>query len=301
MAKKTWDASDISDQTGRGVIVTGSTSGIGKEAARVLAGKGAEVTLAVRNIEKGKKVAEEFTREFPGAKVDVRPLDLTSLDSVRSFAEQYTNDHDSLDILINNAGIMMCPFAKTADGFEIQMGTNHLGHFALTGLLLPLLTKTSGSRIVNISSGAHNFGNIDFDDLNWENRSYNTQRAYGDSKLANLYFTFELARKLKAHGDTPKVTAAHPGWTATELQRHAGLFERLNFLFAQKVDRGTLPTLRAATDDTAQPGDYFGPNGFMEFRGDPVKVDSSARSKEQLKAERLWTLSEELTGVTFSI
>jgi NAD(P)-dependent dehydrogenase (short-subunit alcohol dehydrogenase family) len=299
MANTKWTNDNIPSQEGKIIIVTGSTSGLGKEAARVLAGKGAHVILAVRNIPKGEKVAEEIRQEFPKAEVKVMKLDLGSLKSVKSFADDFKKAYDKLDILINNAGIMMCPYAKTEDGFEIQMGTNHLGHFALTGHLMPLLKKTKGSRIVATSSMGHKMGNIDFDDLHWETRKYNTNRAYGDSKLANLYFTYELVRKLKNDHNTPMVVAAHPGVTATELTRHSKFFQVFNIFFSQKVAVGTLPTLRAATDPDAQPGDYFGPRGFMEMVGHPVKVESNALSKDEKKAQQLWTLSEELTGVEY--
>lgn len=300
MSTEKWTSENIPDQKGRVAIITGSTSGLGKEAARVLAGKNALVILAVRNVKKGEGVVNEIKREFPNADVKVKELDLASLESVKGFGESIQNDYDRLDILINNAGVMMCPYSKTRDGFEIQIGTNHLGHFALTGHLLPLLKKTEGSRIVNLSSFGHKMGNIDFSDLNWEKRKYNTQRAYGDSKLANLYFTYELARKLEGDGNNPKVTAAHPGWTATELQRHAGFVRFLNNFFAQGVDMGTLPTLRAAIDSNAKSGDYFGPKKHFEMHGNPVKVKSNERSHDKQAALRLWQLSEELTGVRYN-
>jgi NAD(P)-dependent dehydrogenase (short-subunit alcohol dehydrogenase family) len=294
-----WDASNISNQSGRVVIITGATSGIGKEAARVLGGKNATVIIAVRNVRKGQAVADEIQKEFAAAELKVLELDLASLQSVRAFAEAFAQEYDRLDVLINNAGIMMCPYAKTADGFEIQMGTNHFGHFALTGLLLPLLNKTAGSRIVTLSSGAHAWGNLDFTDLSWESRKYDTNRAYGDSKLANLLFTYELARRLKSNGNHPVVTAAHPGYTKTELQRHSGLWSFLNNFLAQGVEMGTLPTLRAGFDDQAQPGDYFGPAGFLEMRGPAVEVKSSGRSHDEEAGRKLWELSEKLTGVRF--
>lgn len=181
------------------------------------------------------------------------------------------------------------------------MGTNHLGHFALTGLLMPLLEETEGSRVVALSSGAHSMGNIDLSDLNWEKRNYNTQRAYGDSKLANLYFTYELAQRLGDNGNNPRVTAAHPGWTATDLQRHSGIFRFLNQFFAQNVEMGALPTLRAAFDEEAQPGDFFGPEGMFHMRGYPVVQDSSELSHDQEIAKRLWDVSEDLTNVRFDL
>jgi NAD(P)-dependent dehydrogenase (short-subunit alcohol dehydrogenase family) len=299
MSQTKWDASRIPDQKGRVIIVTGSTSGIGKETARILAKKNSTVILAVRNVEKGKGVAAEIRQEYPTADVAVRELDLSSLESVSAFAKGINRDYDRLDILINNAGIMMCPYSTTQDGFDIQMGTNHLGHFALTGRLMPLLEKTEGSRIVALSSGAHAMGDIDLTDLNWEERSYNTQRAYGDSKLANLYFTYELARRLESNGNNPRVTAAHPGWTATDLQRHSGLMRFANLFFAQNVAMGALPTLRAAFDEDANQGDFFGPEGMFHMRGYPVVQDSSERSHDGDMARELWKASEEMTGVTY--
>lgn len=299
MSKTRWDASDIPNQNGRVVVVTGSSSGIGKEAARVLAGKNASVIIAVRNVNKGQSVADEIRNEHATADVSVRELDLANLESVKAFARSIVKDYDRLDILINNAGIMACPYLKTDDGFEIQFGTNHLGHFALTGHLLPLLKKTIGSRIVVVSSLAHRGGNLDFSDLNWNNRKYNTRKAYYDSKLANLYFAYELARKLEREGNNPKVTVAHPGWTATELQRHSGIFRFLNKIFAQDVSMGALPTLRAAIDEDASPGEYFGPGGYFEMRGHPVRVDSNTRSHDVDTARELWKQSEEMTGVEY--
>lgn len=257
------------------------------------------VILAVRNVQKGQGVADEIRQKYPATDVAVRELDLASLESVRAFVKTFIRDHDRLDVLINNAGIMMCPYSKTRDGFEIQMGTNHLGHFALTGLLMPLLEKTEGSRIVALSSGAHAMGSIDLSDLNWEERNYNTQRAYGDSKLANLYFTYELARRLESNGNNPRVTAAHPGWTATDLQRHSGLMRFMNVFLAQNVEMGALPTLWAAFDEDAKAGDFFGPEGMFHMRGYPVVQDSSELSHDEHMARELWRVSEEMTGVRY--
>lgn len=299
MANSKWNTNNIADQSGKVVVITGATSGLGKEAARVFAEKGASVIMAVRNTQKGELVVAEFKKAMPNAKIEVRKLDLGSLDSVKSFSKEIINSHKQLDILINNAGVMTCPFSKTEDGFEIQMGTNHLGHFALTGLLMPLLKSTKGSRIVATSSIAHRQGNIDFDDINWEKRKYSTTKAYGDSKIANLYFVYELARKLKDDPNAPVVTAAHPGWTSTELQRHSLMFRILNPLFSQNVENGVLPTLRAATDENAKPGVFFGPSGFQELKGAPIVVKSNEISYNQVNAKRLWDLSEKMTGIQF--
>jgi len=299
MSRTKWDASDIPNQNGRVIVTTGSSSGIGKEAARVLAGKNASVIIAVRNVTKGQSVADAIRNEYTTADVSVRELDLANLESVKAFAQSIIKDYDHLDILINNAGVMACPYSKTHDGFEIQFGTNHLGHYALTGHLLPLLKKTNESRVVVMSSLAHKGGNLDFSDLNWDNRKYNTHKAYCDSKLANLYFAYELARKLEGEGNNPKITVAHPGWTATELQRYSRIFSFLNKIFAQGVSMGALPILRAAIDEDASPGEYFGPGKYFEMRGHPVRVDSNARSHDTNAAHQLWKQSEEMTGVKY--
>jgi NAD(P)-dependent dehydrogenase (short-subunit alcohol dehydrogenase family) len=299
MSNEKWTAENIADQKGRVAIVTGSSSGIGFEAARVLANKHAQIVIAVRNLDKGKKAAEKILAQNKAADVRVMELDLADLNSVAKFAENFKKAYSRLDLLINNAGVMIPPFSKTADGFELQFGTNHLGHFALTAQLLEVLINTKDARIVNVSSGAHKAGKLDFDDLAWEKRSYSAWRAYGDSKLANLYFTYELDRKLKENNLELITTAAHPGWTATELQRHTGLVEFLNGIFAMDVSQGALPTLRAATEDGLKGAEYFGPDGFMEMRGFPVRVPSNELSKDAGIAKRLWEVSENLTGVKF--
>jgi len=299
MEHQKWDGNNIPDQKGRIAIVTGSSSGIGFEAARALASKNATVIIAVRNMEKGKSAADKIRVLHKNADVHVMELDLANLESVRSFAKAFKDKFNKLDLLINNAGVMIPPYSKTKDGFELQFGTNHLGHFALTGLLIDLLKSTKDSRIVNVASTAHKYGNIDFNDLNWEKRKYKAWRAYGDSKISNLYFTYELQRKLEEEKSTVKVTAAHPGWTATELQRHSRVFEFMNGFFAMKPWQGALPTLRAATDDAAQSGDYFGPDGWQEWRGYPKKVESNALSYDKTIAAKLWDVSESLTGIKF--
>lgn len=299
MSKSKWNGTNIPNQEGKVVIITGATSGLGKEATKVLSGKNATVIMAVRNTKKGETVAQEIKKSFPNATIDVRKLELNSLKSIDAFAKSVTANYDRLDILINNAGVMACPFSKTEDGFEIQMGVNHLGHFALTGHLMPLLKKTKSARIVATSSLAHRQGDINFEDINWEKRDYATGKAYGDSKIANLYFAYELARKFKGDSNAPMVTVAHPGWTSTDLQRHSLFFRVLNPVFSQNVENGTLPTLRAAIDDTAQSGDYFGPSGFMEAKGAPVVVKSNSLSHDEAKAKLLWKVSEEMTGVRY--
>ncbi|MEH1940881.1 MAG: SDR family NAD(P)-dependent oxidoreductase [Nostoc sp.] len=300
MTNEKWNAENILSQKGRVAIVTGSSSGIGYETARVLANKQASVIIAVRNLDKGNKALTKILQQNQDADVKVMELDLANLASVKNFAENFKKNYLRLDLLINNAGVMIPPYSKTMDGFELQFGTNHLGHFALTGQLLELSIGTEGSRIVNVSSGAHTIGKIDFDDLNWEKRSYAKWKAYGDSKLANLYFTYELDRKLKDNGIDTLVTASHPGWTATELQRTSGgIVEYLNGILAQDITMGALPTLRAAIEAGLKGAEYFGPNGFMEMRGYPIKVESNELSKDRAIAKKLWEVSEKLTGVKF--
>lgn len=299
MSSKNWSTQNIPDQNGKVVIVTGATSGLGKEATKVLSQKGATIIMAARNIEKAKKVRDEIIKINPTAKIDIKSLDLSSLESIKLFADDFLKSYNQLDILINNAGIMYCPYSKTKDGFEMQMGTNHLGPYALTAQLMPLLINTANSRIVNTASLAHLTGNIDFEDINWENRKYKTMQAYADSKIANLYFHYELAQKLNGQKNAPLIIAAHPGWTKTELDRHIGLVGIMSSIIGQKVEMGVLPTLRAATDPQALSGDYFGPDGFREMRGNPVKVKSNAMSLNAQKAEQLWILSEKLTGIKY--
>lgn len=299
MSNKNWSQQNIPDQKGKVVLITGATSGLGKEAAKVFAEKGATVIMPVRNTGKAKLVREEILKINPNASIDIRNLDLSSLNSVQLFAEEFSKSYNQLDILINNAGIMYCPYSKTQDGFEIQMGTNHLGPYALTSQLMPLLMKSAKSRIVNTASLAHLTGNIDFEDINWENRKYKTMQAYADSKIANLYFHYALAKKLESQKNAPLVIAAHPGWTKTELDRHIGIVGIISSIIGQKAEKGVLPTLRAATDPDAKSGDYFGPDGFREMRGNPVKVKSNSMSLNVKKAEQLWTISEKLTGIKY--
>jgi NAD(P)-dependent dehydrogenase (short-subunit alcohol dehydrogenase family) len=300
-SERQWNSEQLQDQRGRIAVVTGASSGIGMEAARILAQRNARVILAVRNVAKGKAVAESIRKQYAPADVGVRALELSSLDSIAAFADAFADEHKRLDILIDNAGVMMCPYAQTQDGFEIQFGTNHLGHFALTLQLLPLLQQTPGSRVVVVSSMAHRRGSLDFSDLNWTTRKYKTVQAYCDSKLANLYFTYELARKLKLQGNNPLVAAAHPGWTTTELQRHMGKLQFLNHIFGQGIAMGALPTLRAALDEEATLGDYYGPAKFFEQHGHPVIVKSTALSHDIDAARNLWQLSEEMTSTQYAV
>ena len=299
MKKENWNESNIPDQSGKIFIVTGTTSGLGEGTATVLARKNATVIMAARNIKKAESVANEILEENKNAKIDIQELDLSSLESVNNFSTSINKKYKALDCLINNAGIMACPYSKTKDGFEIQMGTNHLGHFALTGQLISLLKKTPNSRVVNVSSIAHTSGNIDFDDLNWEKRKYRTWSAYSDSKLANLYFTYELSRKLEKDKGNPIILASHPGWTATDLQRYSGVANFMNIFLGQKVKVGTLGGIRAATDPTAKSNDYFGSPSMGGMKGYPVLVMSNELSYNTDNAKKLWKLSEELTGVCY--
>lgn len=300
-----WTAANIPDQTGRIAVITGSNTGLGYETAAALAARGAHVVMAVRNLEKGKEAAARISAATPGAQLSLQELDLTSLASIRAAAEQLRSDYDRIDLLINNAGVMYTPKSTTQDGFEMQFGTNHLGHFAFTGLLLDRLLPVDGSRVVTVSSIGHRIrAAIHFDDLQWERR-YSRVGAYGQAKLANLLFTYELQRRLAARGTTTIAAAAHPGGSKTELMRNlprlvAAASVLVEPLF-QDADLGALPTLRAATDPAVQGGQYYGPDGFQETRGYPKIVASSAQSHDVELQRRLWTISEELTGVSFPV
>jgi NAD(P)-dependent dehydrogenase (short-subunit alcohol dehydrogenase family) len=301
-----WSAADVPDQSGRVAIVTGANSGLGYDTAAVLAGKGAHVVLAVRNLEKGKDAADRIKAASPNAVVALQELDLSSLDSVRKAADELRAAHPHIDLLINNAGLMYVPTRETtADGFEMQFGTNHLGHFALTGLLLDNMLSVDGSRVVTVSSVGHKFwflADIYFDDLQFE-RGYHRVKAYGQSKLANLMFTYELQRRLKLKGAPTVALAAHPGFSDTELMRYMPDFipEFVWKIGTQPADKGALPTLRAATDPDARGGQYYGPDGIGEVKGSPKVVGSSAQSRNEELQRRLWTVSEELTGVTYPV
>ncbi len=292
-----WTTDNIPDQSGKVAIVTGANSGIGYEAARALAHKGATTILACRNEQKGQAAVEQIMNEKPKGTAVLMLLDLGDLDSVRAFADEFQTRYNRLDLLINNAGVMIPPYGKTADGFEQQFGVNHLGHFALTGRLLDLLRRTPKARIVTVSSMMHMRGQINFADLNSE-KSYNRSAAYGQSKLANLLFTYELQRKLAAGANTIAV-AAHPGWAATNLQKNSGLINFMNRFLAQSAAMGALPTLRAATDPDVRGGEYYGPGGRFGSVGYPKQVQSNGRSHDQAVAAKLWAISEEMTGVHY--
>jgi NAD(P)-dependent dehydrogenase (short-subunit alcohol dehydrogenase family) len=288
-----WTPRDLPDQSGRTIVITGATSGIGRAAATELARAGARVVLAVRNMERGEQIAAGL-----GHGAEARPLDLTDLASVRAFAAGW---HGPIDVLINNAGVMAVPEGRTKDGFETQIGTNHLGHFALTGLLLPHVKD----RVVVLASGAHRMGRIDLEDLNWERRTYRRWPAYGQSKLANLLFVDELQRRLAAAGSPVRAVAAHPGYAATELQSRTGnalqnaLMALSNRLIAQSGERGAWPTLFAATQELPG-GAYIGPGGPGELRGSPAPASRSSAARDDELAHDLWALSERLTGVRYA-
>jgi NAD(P)-dependent dehydrogenase (short-subunit alcohol dehydrogenase family) len=289
MAK--WTAADLGDLSGRRFVVTGANSGLGACATRALAEHGASVVMACRNVAKAQRVAADIA-----GNTEVRALDLSELASVRAFAA----DVGEFDVLVNNAGIMAVPNGRTTDGFELQFGTNHLGHFALTGLLLPRIR----ARVITLSSSAHHLGRIDLDDPNWQRRRYSRWRAYGQSKLANLMFAYELQRRLAASRSAVISVAAHPGYASTDLQSHTqSLQDQLlaigNRVLAQSAEMGALPELYAAAAPEVVGGAYYGPDGPGQQRGHPRRVGSSRASRDEAVAARLWDLSEQLTGVSF--
>jgi len=303
-----WTTNDIPDLTGKVIIVTGANSGIGYEAALEFARKGGRTILACRSMDKAQAALSQIQAQVPNAQAEIMQLDLASQASIHAFAEAFNTNYDRLDLLINNAGIMMVPYGTTEDDFERQFGTNHLGHFALTGLLMDRILATPGARVVNISSTGHRMGSMDFDNLMYaQGEGYSPSRAYGRSKLANLLFTYELQRRFEALGADAMATAAHPGGSNTNLANHMQdrlLFKILMPISArmmQSAAMGALPTLRAAVDPQAQGGDYFGPGGFMEQRGYPVKVESNKDSHSAEDARRLWSVSEQLTGITYDM
>ena len=310
MASSPWTSNDIPNQRDKVAVVTGGNSGIGYEAALALAGKGARVILAVRSAEKGQAAVTAIQRAHPGAIAEVMALDLSNLSSVRRFAETFLQRFETLQLLINNAGVMALPFGRTADGFEMQFGTNHLGHFALTGLLMPAILATPGARVVVVSSGVHTAGTIDFDNLDGT-KSYSRWRAYSQSKLANLLFAYELQRRFTAASVDAITAGCHPGWAATNLQSAGArmdgsrfselLSDIANQLFAQSAAMGALPTLYAATAAEVNGCDYIGPTSLFGLRGAPGKIKSSQRSYDPAVAARLWQVSEQLTGVYYDL
>ncbi|WP_248516271.1 oxidoreductase [Salinarchaeum laminariae] len=304
-----WSLDDVPDQSGRTVVITGANSGLGLHATRAFASKGADVVMACRSVERGEQSKADMQADVPADRLTVERIDLSDLSSVDSFVEAFESDHDALDVLVNNAGIMAIPRQETAEGFEYQFGVNHLGHFALTAGLLNVLESTDGdARIVTQSSGLHTNGEIHFDDLQWED-SYDAWGAYAQSKLANVLFAYELDRRLDAAGSTVTSVACHPGYANTNLQRRGpemqGSTVRIwamkvaNALVAQSAKRGALPTLYAATDPAIAGGEYVGPGGLAGMRGAPEIQASSDLSYDESLATRLWEVSEELTGVEY--
>ena len=305
-----WTSEDMPELTGKIAIVTGANSGLGLEVSRALARKGAHVVLACRNLEKAGAAKADLERALPAASLEVMALDLADLASIRRFALAFSQQHPGLHILCNNAGVMAIPYRQTVDGFEMQFGVNHLGHFALTGLLIETILKTSEARIVTVSSMLHRAGRIDFDNLNGQ-KSYDKRAAYNQSKLANLLFAYELQRKFDACRAGALSVAAHPGYAATNLQfagpemAGSGWQKRAmalsNRLFAQNAAMGAWPILYAAVAPNVRGGDYFGPGNFMGMRGYPARVRSSEMSYNAALAQRLWSVSEALTGVHYEV
>ena len=306
MGKK-WTAADIPDQTGRTILITGANSGLGLRSAEALAAKGARVLLACRSEKRAATALEAVKAKATGAAPEVRSLDLQSLASIRTCAAEIADELDSLDVLMNNAGIMAVPKAVTEDGFESQLGTNHLGHFALTGLLLPTLLKAAEPRVVTVSSNAHKMGRMQFDDLFFERRRYSRWRAYGQTKLANLLFTSELQRQAVEHRTSLTAAAAHPGYSATNLTSGPAkgipfarsVLSQADRFLGQSDEMGALPQLYAATMPDVLADDYWGPDGMREQRGHPTRVGRTRHAQDTEAAERLWRRSEELTGVTY--
>jgi NAD(P)-dependent dehydrogenase (short-subunit alcohol dehydrogenase family) len=302
-----WTAADIPDQTGRTVLITGANSGLGLRSAQALAGKGARVVMGCRNETKAKAALDEVRATATGAEPEVVRMDLADLASVRAAAEQVGGVVERLDVLMNNAGVMAVPFGRTADGFEMQFGTNHLGHFALTGLLLPALQRAQAPRVVTTSSTAHRMGRMRWDDLNWKQGRYMKWPAYGQSKLANLLFMFELDRRSRAAGSDLVAAAGHPGYASTHLQATSSganklkalFFEAGNRVFAQSDVMGALPQLYAATMPDVVGGEYFGPDGRFESRGFPHRTGTTSAARDAESARRLWEASEALTGVSY--
>ena len=303
--KQKWDFDDIPDLSGKTIIVTGSNSGIGYEAIKHFSAKGAETILACRNEQNGKSAKEQILKEYPNAKINVMNLDLADLESIHSFVKKFNEKYSKLDVLLNNAGIV-CPYEKTKDGFEIQIGTNHLGHFALTGLLLDCLKNTKGSRVVNVSSLGHKFAKMNFDNFMFENGGYSIFKAYGKTKLSNLLFTYELQRRFEKFNIDCIAVAAHPGVAKSNLSKYVTkkpLYKIgmaiANSIMSQSTSMGALPEIRVSVDPLVKGGDYFGPGGFQEWKGYPIIVKSNDASHDLDNAKRLWEISEKLTKISY--
>lgn len=306
--KEKWTIANIPDLLGKVIIVTGGNSGLGFESVKAFAEKGAEVILACRTIENGETAKIKIIKQNHTSKIVVMQLDLMDLSSIKSFATRFKENYNRLDILLNNAGIMIPPYGLTKDGFESQIGTNHLGHFALTGLLIDLIVKTPTSRVVSTSSLAHRSGKMDFDNFLFDNgKGYSPMKAYGRSKLANLLFIYHLQGIFEAKKIDSIAVAAHPGVSRTNLMRfieskfYYRLLKPLSSLFLQSAAMGALPQLMAAVDPNVKGGEFYGPDGFNEIKGSPVKVESNEASHRIEDAMKLWKLSEKLTGIKFNI
>ena len=297
MARVTWTPEQMPSQAGKTVLITGANSGLGLESAKLLAGAGAQVIMACRNPEKGQQAVDEILAKHPNAKLDLMQLDLSDLQSVKDFADKVHNRYDKLNVLMNNAGIMAPPFQRTRDGFEMQMGTNHLGHFALTGLLLDLLENAEAPRIVTVSSLAQYMGRLNLDNFNAE-KGYKRWTFYGHSKLANLMFARELDRRLRERGSRVQSLAAHPGYSSTNLQNDT-IFAHINQFLAQPQHMGAYPSVYAATSDEVERGGFYGPNGLFGAGGYPAPAHARRVTDDRSVAGKLWKKSEELTGVAY--
>lgn len=304
---KNWNYENIGSLKDKTILITGGNSGLGFESAAFYASKDATVIIASRSLERGETAKDEILKVYPNATLDVHQMDLESLSSIKVFVDTIKDKYDHIDILLNNAGIMTVPYGLTEDGFEKQFGVNHLGHFALTAQLFDLIKKGNDPRIVNISSVSHRIGTMDFHNLMYEQGAYSEARAYGRSKLANLLFTLELDRRLKEAHVPIKVLAAHPGVSNTNLMRHIdkrGIYKMFNWLIklmVQPAFNGALPGIRAALDEDANSGDYFGPSGLLQFKGKPVLVKPGNRAYNKVDSKKLWEKSEELTKIEFKI
>ena len=304
-----WSTESMPDLSGRHVVITGANSGIGFEAARICADQGARVILACRSEQKAQDACDRILNSTPSAQVESIPLNLASLNSIRQCADQLNDRLGRIDLLFNNAGVMALPESRTEDGFEMQLGTNHFGHFALTGLALEAILAAPAGRIINVTSNAHKMGQMNWDDLHGSKR-YRPWPAYAQSKLANLLFTYALQRRLAETAQSTIAVAAHPGYSATNLpfataQMNQSSFQEVlvklgNWLIAQDATQGALPMLRAATDPNSQGGEYWGPQGLFEMTGAPIEVNSAPRAQSREDQERLWEISVEQTGVDFS-
>ncbi len=306
MKHENWTKANIPDLTGKVFIVTGGNSGLGYESVKAFAEKGAEVILASRSVKKGESAKSDILKGAPGGKIEVIPLDLMDFASIKTFAETFKKKYNRLDVLLNNAGIMTTPYFLTKDGLEAQNGTNHFGHFALTGLLLEVLKNTPESRVVNVSSMAHKQGKMDFENFLFVgSKGYSPIKSYGRSKLSNLLFTYELQRKFEQHNISAIAVAAHPGVSHTNLGRYIEnkIYYKLLFplmkSFIQNQEMGALPQIRASVDPKVKGAEYYGPDGFREMKGYPVLVQSSKASHNEDDAKKLWELSEKLTGVKY--